>query len=94
MPIKNAAKKALRQTKKRYARNTELKDTMRTLIKKFTKAVAANKTEDAKPMIPALYKAIDKSAKGHIIKANKAARIKSRVSRMLNKLVAAPAKAK
>lgn len=88
MPIKNAAKKALRQSTKKRERNKLLKEKMRALIKKFKKTIAAKKTEEAKSLTPIIAKTIDKSAKNNIIKKNTASRIKSRLNKALNKILA------
>lgn len=93
MPIKDAARKAVRQTSKRRERNIALKDTMKTLTKKFSKSVIAKKIDEAKELLPKIAQAIDKAAKNNVIRKNKASRIKSRLARALNKAVA-PAKAK
>ncbi len=89
MPIKNAAKKAVRQTAKRRDRNIALKEKMKTLIKKFNKSIAAKKTDEAKSLLPKIAQAVDKAAKNHVIEANKASRVKSRLSKSLNKTAGA-----
>lgn len=83
MPNINAAKKALRQTKKRTTRNDAKKKKIKELTKQFTKALAANPT-DAAAMISQVIQALDKAAKTNTIHPNKAARHKSVLQRKLN----------
>ena len=93
MPIKNAARKAVRQTAKRREKNITLKEKMKTLTKKFSKSVIAKKIDEAKELLPKIAQAVDKAAKNNVIRKNKASRIKSRLAKSLNSLVT-PAKAK
>ena len=83
MPITKAAKKALRQDAKRRARNTQRKKKLKGLIKKAERLIAENKTEEAKKLLPRIYKTLDKSAKVGIIKKNTAARRKSRLTKAI-----------
>lgn len=76
MAITTSAKKALRQAEKRRVVNREWKDKLKDAIKKA-------ETEKTAAAVSFAYKIADKSAKKHIIKANKAARIKSRLSKLL-----------
>lgn len=86
MPIKKAAFKALRQTKKRQARNKKIRNNLRNLRRAFLKAVKAKQKKEAKTKYLALQKALDKAAKVGIIKKNTAARQKSQAAIKLNKL--------
>ncbi len=65
--------------------NTQRKKKMRNLIKKAKILVAQKKIEEAKKLLPQIYKALDKTAKKNIIKKNTASRKKSRLTKMLNK---------
>lgn len=85
MPIKKSAKKALRQSKRRAERNLAKKKEMKDTIKKIVRFAAAKKIEEAKKLLPSAYKAIDKAAKGGVIKKNAANRKKSRLMRLLSK---------
>ena len=87
MPILDAAKKAARQNKRRKARNLQYKKKMKEPIKEFKKLLVGKKTEEAKKLLPQIYKALDKSAKHGTIKKNNAARRKSRLTKMVNKAV-------
>ncbi|HEY5221215.1 MAG TPA: 30S ribosomal protein S20 [Candidatus Paceibacterota bacterium] len=85
MPITKSAKKALRQNKTRNARNVVRKDAYKLQVTGFRKLVVAKKFEDAAKAIPALFKALDKAAKAKVIEKNKASRLKSRLSQLINK---------
>lgn len=81
MPLKEAAKKALRQNRKRRARNQKRKRKIRELRKEAEKLLRQGKKEEAEKLLPAFQKAVDKAAKDNIIHPNKAARLKSKISR-------------
>jgi small subunit ribosomal protein S20 len=83
MPITKSAKKALRQNKRRAARNKIYKNKMKSLIKDIRLLASQKKTEEAKKLLPQVYKILDKSAKENIIKKNTASRNKSRLTKML-----------
>ncbi|MFW6283541.1 MAG: 30S ribosomal protein S20 [Minisyncoccales bacterium] len=84
MPITNAAKKALRQNKRRRERNLNLQNKMRREIKNFLDLVEDKKTKKAKNILPKVYKVIDKAAKNNIISDNKASRKKSQLAKKIN----------
>lgn len=85
MPITKSAKKALRQNARRKARNLVYKKKMRGLIKQVRALVEEKKTEEAKKLLPQIYKILDKTAKVGIIKKNTAGRKKSRITKLVNK---------
>lgn len=85
MPITKSAKKALRQNQKRKARNLVYKKKMKDLIKKVRTLVLEKKIEQAKKLLPQVYKILDKTAKVGIIKKNTASRKKSRITKLVNK---------
>ncbi|MBI3305488.1 30S ribosomal protein S20 [Candidatus Parcubacteria bacterium] len=80
MPITASAKKALRQNVRRRARNIKRKEALRSAVKAVRKAVAAGKLDEARTLLPQLYKALDKAAQRNVIKPNKASRLKSRIT--------------
>jgi len=80
MPIIQSAKKKLRKDIKRTKRNSKYKD----LIKKAIKAVQQKKGD--KILIKKAYSIIDKATKEKIIHKNKAARLKSRISKLALKI--------
>ncbi len=78
MPITTSAKKALRQSYRRRERNQAWKEKLKEGVKKAT-------SEKSPASLSAAYKIIDKSAKKGLIKKNKAARMKSRLAKLLKK---------
>jgi len=87
MPITQSAKKALRKSKKHYETNKKAEGVLKSEIKKFQKLLAGQKIKEAKQQLSIVYKKLDKAAKSHLIKKNKAARLKSRLSKKLNVLL-------
>lgn len=85
MPITRSAKKALRQAAKRNKRNRARKETYKNAVKKIKKLVAAKQTNEAEKMLTELYRALDKAAKVNAIKKNKAGRLKSRLTKLVQK---------
>jgi small subunit ribosomal protein S20 len=85
MPITQSAKKALRQAKTRRSRNIVRKEAYKKLVIKYRKAVAAKSVEEAKNVLPLVFKALDKAAKTNVIEKNKASRLKSRLAQLLNR---------
>jgi small subunit ribosomal protein S20 len=78
MPITARAEKKLRHDRKRTKLNAKRLSSMRTFVKTARKNPVA-KTVDA------AFKALDKAAKTHSIHKNKAARIKSRLAKLIAK---------
>ncbi len=76
-----SVKKNIRQSEKRRMRNKAKKTRLKTAIKKFT----AGDIKERKKMFPWLQSLIDKAAKDRLIHPNKAARIKSKLSKLLVK---------
>jgi len=54
---------------------------MKDTVKGISKLIEGKKGKEAEAMLPALYQAIDKAAKRGVVKANTAARMKSRASK-------------
>lgn len=86
MPTKHAAFKHLRQTKKRTAQNKQVKNAIRTLIKATRKAIVAKEKAKATDTYHKAAKALDKAAQKKIIARNKAARLKSRLSKQIHQI--------
>lgn len=86
MPITSSAKKALRAGAKKRVYNLRTKAAIDVPMKAFRKFVGEKKIADAKALVSTLYKALDKAAKRNYIKANAAARYKSRIMHALKKL--------
>ena len=85
MPILQSAKKALRQNEHRHRNNLRYQRTYKELIKEMRSLIGKEKIDDAKKLLPELYKALDKSAKENVVKKNTARRYKSRVTKAINK---------
>ncbi len=85
MPNLANAKKALRQDRKKAARNQIIRDEIRSSRRHFRKALEGKKLEEAKKMIPTLDKMLDKSVTKNILKKNTASRIKSRLAAALKR---------
>jgi|SRR3989344_4518441 len=75
MPVIKSAKKKLRQDKKRTKNNKKLKD----LFKKLVKQAKSSPTEKS---IKMAISVVDKAARKNIFHKNKAARIKSSLSKL------------
>jgi small subunit ribosomal protein S20 len=86
MPITSSAKKALRASDTKRVNNLRTRASIDVPMKKFKKFVAAKNAAEAKAIVPAIYKALDKAAKRNYIKKNNASRLKSRVSAALKKI--------
>ncbi len=89
MPVLKHAKKKLRQDKKRTLRNKTIRNLYKKLIKKAHSASSGQAKEKA---VSAAFKQIDKAAKNHIIHDNKAARLKSSLSKAIDAGRTEPAK--
>ncbi|HEY4494761.1 MAG TPA: 30S ribosomal protein S20 [Candidatus Paceibacterota bacterium] len=85
MPITSSAKKVLRASAKKRVYNLRTKAAIDVPFKKFKKLIAEKKIEEAKALVPTLYKALDKGAKRKYIKANTASRYKSRIMAALKR---------
>mgnify|MGYP001568344031 CR=1 FL=1 len=76
MPKTKSAKKAFRQSLRRQERNLKNKKALKEVIKKYKKTPSAD-------ALSQVYQKLDKAAKTEIIKKNKAARLKSRLTKLL-----------
>jgi small subunit ribosomal protein S20 len=86
MAITSSAKKALRASKRKRVFNLRRQTAIETPLRQFKKFIVAKNAIEAKKLISALYKALDKAAKTGAIKANTAARRKSRLMKALRKI--------
>ncbi len=87
MPIKQSAKKALRQTKKRTRMNQAIKANIKDLEKKLVRVITAKNMDGIKSSVSNLVQAWDKAAKNNVIGRNTAARKKSRLQKTINKIL-------
>lgn len=78
MPIIKSAIKKVRKDKVRTARNKIRELTLKGLIKKV-------RTSQTPKNLQAVFSALDKASKVHLIHPNKAARLKSRLSKTTRK---------
>ena len=97
MAITKSAKKALRQSQRRKTRNIQKKTKIKNLLKQVKNLVSGKTTtrpprpptkggpliEEAKKLLPQVYKLLDKAAKTGLIKKNTAARKKSRIAKAI-----------
>jgi small subunit ribosomal protein S20 len=74
MPILKHAKKKLKQDKKRTIKNKKIKDTYKSFVKKAKEAKSKDSLSKA-------FSAVDKAAKKNILSENKAARLKSSLTK-------------
>ena len=78
-----SAKKRIRQTIKRTARNRSLRSSMRTAIKQYRTLLEQGDAGVATEAFPKIQKTIDKMVTKGILHRNTAARYKSRLSQAL-----------
>ena len=78
-----SALKRIRQTEKRRLHNRYYKKTTRNLVKKLR---LTDEQSDAQQMLPGVVSMIDKLAKRGLFHKNKAANLKSKLTRFVTKL--------
>lgn len=83
MPNIKSQKKRVITNKKAQERNVAKRSTVRTAIKKFEAAVAANDVELAKSLLPVTISALDVAKNDGIYKDNTVSRKISRLNKML-----------
>ena len=81
-----SAKKRILVTRTKTAQNRMVKSALKTTIKKFEAAIAANNADEAKTSFVAVTKALDSAAQKGVVHKNMAARKKSRLAAKLNAL--------
>jgi len=86
MPITKSAKKALRQSLRRKAKNVKVRNKIKKLIKEVRVLISQKKADEAKKLLPGFYKILDKAAKEGLIKKNNASRRKSRIAKAIKKI--------
>ncbi len=85
MAITSSAKKAVRVSAKKHVFNLRRKDVLRDTTKLLNKTLIAKDVKGAEALLSKAYKAIDKAKKTGVIKANTAARKKSRLAKAIAK---------
>ncbi|MEX0916656.1 MAG: 30S ribosomal protein S20 [Candidatus Spechtbacterales bacterium] len=83
MPNLQSAKKALRQTKTRTARNRSYKNRVKNLGQEIMALLSTGKAQEAEGKLSLLYKAIDKAVKVEVLNKNTAARRKGLFARRI-----------
>ena len=86
MPNIKSAKKRVLVSKRRNEENTLVKSSMKTAIKNVEKAVKANESDKALENLKVANTRIDKAVNKGVVKKNKAARLKSRLTKMTNNM--------
>ena len=84
MPNIKSAKKRMRSNSKKATVNAVITTSMRTAIKKFEKEVKAGNKETASNNLNIAIQRVDKAMSSGKIHKNKAARLKSRMTKMMN----------
>ncbi|MDP2632469.1 MAG: 30S ribosomal protein S20 [Candidatus Curtissbacteria bacterium] len=83
MPVIKQAIKKVRQDKRKTAMNLKVK-------KAYKAAVLAFRKKPSAEGLRSVFKALDRAAKTNVIHANKSARLKSRLSKLLKPTEKAP----
>lgn len=83
MPIIKSAKKRVKQTAVRKARNYNTRTSMRKAIRAVEEAVKAGNKAEAEKLLTAAYKIIDTADKKNVLQSNTAARRKSKLANMV-----------
>lgn len=86
MPKTKSAKKALRQSKRKRLHNLFHKERIKKTFKEIKKLLSEKKVEEAKNLLPTLFKFLDKAVKEKVLKKNTAARKKSQIIKTINKI--------
>lgn len=86
MPNIKSAKKRVRSNAKKEVVNTYVTSSMKTAIKKFEKSVKAGNKEEASNNLNVAVQRVDKAMSSGLVHINKAARIKSRLTKMKNNM--------
>ncbi len=80
MPNTKSAKKRHKQSLVRRTRNRAVKSSLRTQIRKLDDLLKSTKLPEADAEFRLVAKHLDQAASDHVIHANRAARVKSRLS--------------
>ena len=78
--------KRVRSNGRKEKVNTIVTSSMRTAIKKFEKDVKAGNKEEASKSLNTAYQRVDKAMKNGLVHKNKAARVKSRLTKLKNEM--------
>ena len=87
MPQRKAAKKDLRQNKKRRTRNLQRKQNIKSAVKKFKKSLETEDSAQQRKALNEVYKMLDKATGTNMIHKNTVARKKSQLAGLIKKPV-------
>ena len=79
----SSARKAQRASERRRVFNIRRKKSVKDTVKNISKLIQGKNMQQAATSLPALQKAIDKAVKTGDLKANTAARMKSRIAKQI-----------
>ena len=86
MPNIRSAKKRVRSNARKADVNTLVKSSMRTAIKNVEKTVTTQNKEEASNKLNIALQRIDKACNSGLVHKNKAARLKSRLTKAVNNM--------
>ena len=86
MPNIKSAKKRMRSNAKKAEVNNLVYGSMKTAVKKFEREVKAGNTEESGNNLNIALQRIDKAKNSGLVHKNKAARLKSRLTKMMNNM--------
>lgn len=85
MPNIKSAKQRVKTIRVRTARNTAIKSSVKTAIRRFNEALSQADPKGSADELNRAFSAVDRAAKKGVIHPNQAARRKSRLARRANK---------
>ena len=91
MPVTKSAKKALRTATRRHEENLVQREAYKRALKDVRKVAVPGAGEVPAALISTAQSLLDRAAKNNTIHPNKAARLKSRMSKRIATAAAAPA---
>ena len=86
MPTTKSAIKAMRGSARKRKINLATISKYKDAVKAVRKAILGGKKDEAVKALQNAYKQLDKALKKHVIKKNKAARLKSRLAKGIGKI--------
>ena len=86
MPNIQSAKKRMRSNAKKAEVNNLVYGSMKTAVKKFEREVKAGNKEESGNNLNIALQRIDKAKNSGLVHKNKAARLKSRLTKMMNNM--------
>ncbi len=90
MPNTKSAEKKLRQDKKRTLINNRYREAIKRTKKQLRKAIEKGMDKaKIKELLEKFYSVVDKAAKRNVVHKNKAARLKSKATKLVNKSISA-----